>query len=236
MEMSQLEVFLGRARVRGYPTRRLLAGIHRGDAFTKVFSLTLKFLAWILGLLIGLTWIGSWVQVYRELERWELILAFVDQFFLLGLLCVVFHVTYLRAGHLRRIPPGYFVSLQATALILRWFGECVLILAIGVLGHALLGVPEPGWMSSLFGGYGSPVSEGDLKAGIRAWSVVSGIWTQMIGFLVFTGCYALASVIEIFLAIERNTRKEQRSAVAEGGVTGRGHEARAPRENSMVSI
>ncbi len=107
MEMIQLESFLGRARVEGHPTRRLLAGIHRGDAFTRVFSLTLKFLAWILGLLIGLAWIASWAQVYREFERWELVLAFVDQFFLFGLLCVVLHVTHLRAGHLRRIPPGW---------------------------------------------------------------------------------------------------------------------------------
>lgn len=233
MEMSQIEVLLGRTRVARDPTRSLLASIHRGDAFTKAFSAVLMILVWVLGLTNAIAWIGSWDHVYYEFERWELVLAFVDQFFLLGLLCVGLRVTYLRAGHLRRIPPGYFVSLRAVALILRWLGECVLIVTIGVLGHALLRVPESGWLSLIFGG---TTAGGDLKAGLKAWSLLTNSWFQILGFVAFTLFYSLANTIDAFLSIERNTRASKHSSAESNEVAGRGREYQTNREGATVSI
>lgn len=231
MEMSRINFLLDRARAGGHPTRSLLASIHRGDAFTFVFSKALTFLVWILGLAVGLLWLLSWRQVYYEYERWELMLAFVDQFLLLGILYVVLHITYLRASHLRQIPPGHYVSLQAVALILRWLGECILIMSLGALVHAILGVPTPGWLATVFGG---PATEGDLKAGIKAFSLFTNGWLQIFSFLVFTIFYALASGIEAVIAIERNTRAQDQPSAVSGEVSSRGREVRSNRDNAFA--
>ena len=230
MEMRKLEEFLGGARVENLSIRRFLAAVHRGDAFTNVFSRALTFLAWSGGVLFGFVWLASWGRVYYAFERWELVLAFVDQFFLLGIVLVVLHVTYLRARHLRHIPAGNFVPLQATALILRWLGECVLILDLGAFGHALLGVPDPSWMSSLVG------FEEDLKLGIKASSTFFAAGWLFLSFFVFTFFYALAGVIDVFLSIERNTRSQERPTTMAGEVEGRGREVLTRRDHATGSI
>lgn len=213
MDRSQLEAYLRRARVNRIPTRRFLSTLHRGEAFTRVFSIALVGLVGTLGVVLGIGWLVSWGSVYREFERWQLVLAFVDQFFLLAMLVLLLHVTFLRAGHLRQVPAGPFVSLQASALILRWLGESALILAMAMLGHALLNVPDISWLSS-------------AQELVKAGSVLVSGWNQVLGFVTFTVFYAMASAIDVFLAIERNSRQGQRGGASSGEVSGHGHEVR----------
>jgi hypothetical protein len=212
----------------------MLASIHRGDAFTTAFSFILAAFAGIFGVLSVLAWLFSWGHVYYEFERWQLVVAFADQFFLLGLILVVLHVTYLRASHLRSIPPGDFVILRATTLILRWLGECVLILTLGALVHALLRVPESGWLSSLLGP--GSAAEGDFMTGVKLLKVLSTGWLQLVGFFIFMCLYALAGALETVLAIERNTRRQEPTGLASGEVASRGRELGTGRESAPMSF
>lgn len=235
MKMSQLEIYLGRPQLVGHPTPAILASIHRGDAFTRVFSLTLIALIWVSGPMTLLAWFGSWAYIYDELERWGLVLAFVDQFFLLTASYFLLQITYLRAGHLRQIPQGQFVILQAAALILRWLGECILISTLATLGHSLLAAQGSDWISSILSGFGPTVAQGDVTVATKFLSIATSGWLQIIGFSSFALLYTLASRIELLITIEWNTRDKKVSLSKDGNLSGHGREVQPNRDNASTS-
>lgn len=209
-----------RARPESHPTRRFLARIHRGDAFTLLFALALKVLVWIVAPIFTLVWLVRWSVVYYEFERWELVLAFFDQLVVLGLCYALCHLTLLRAEHLRKLPPDELVTLRGTTLIVRWVGEFALILALGLLALAVIGVPSVGWMTLLGVGPGTEIG-GDLKLASKLVSLVATGIFQAAAFALFILCYALAGAIEVVLAIEKNTRVRERGDGAEMVAGGR---------------
>ena len=222
MDRSQIHAYLRKTYFEGWLTRRLLASLHRGEAFTRVFSFVLLIIVGVQALFIGSAWLINWARIYHDYERFELVLAFVDQFFMLGMLAVLLHVTYLRALHLRDLPRGQFVTLQAAALLLRGFGECVLIWTAAMLGHSILNVADPNWLVS-------------LRSYVKAGSVLVSGWSLVIGFLLFTVSYTAASAIDVFLAIERNSRRGGRAGGGDLESVGHGVEVHAP-NRSTVSV
>ncbi len=202
MQMQNLDALIERSNVKSLSIRRLLASIHRGDPLTIVSSKVLKTLVWISLPIMILAWLITWLWIYYELERWTLVLAFVDQFFRLGINLVILRITYIRASHLAQLPPGPFVSLRAVGLLLRWLGECILILSIGSLLQALLGSP----LGLLASSPETSFALDFLKPGFKLFSLAVATWMQLVGFLTFAGLYAAAGSIDLFIEIEKNTR------------------------------
>jgi tetratricopeptide (TPR) repeat protein len=217
--------------------RWLLASVHRGDVFTKVFPAVLILAVWISALIYAFTWLVSWIDVYTELERWDLVLAFLDQLFLLGIVYVLLRITLLRADHLKAIPAGDYVPLRATALFLRWQGEISLILALRAGGHALLQPSEPIWLQGTFEGLGQTSMAGTLAPLVKGGSLTFGGGYQFLGFLLFAILYGLATAIDAYLAIETNTRRSWSEAEkSHGEVAGRGFELRSHAAKSVPTM
>lgn len=201
-----LQDWVKKTQIHRLSVRRLLARIHRGDILTDTLSKTLKIIVLIGSIFFGLVWLVLWFSIYIELERWNLVLAFVDQFSRLVFIATVLYITYIRSKHLERIPPGPFVPLRAISLIARWAGECVLILAIASLFSTLLGNPLT-LIDSAPPGTGSDLFLEVMAGAFKILGLGFALIFQLMGFLLFIGLYTVAGLIELSIQIEKNTRR-----------------------------
>jgi len=190
-------------------SRSLLAYLHSGDMLRHSLPKFLRLLA-VLGLFIFvLQWILTWPGIYQEFERWGLVKAFFAQVIALASVFLCFKLTLLRAGHLEALPSHDFLTLRAAAVLCRWVGECQLVYFVGVMLRGLLQPVGPTLVSML--GAISPKAAGTVSSGTPALLFLSGplsLATIAAAGLTFILFYALATAIEVALAIEFNTRSE----------------------------
>ena len=234
-KLGQMEALIRQAREQVPSVREALADMHQGKIFTRVFSMLLYVWVALAGMATLIDWLWGWVRIYHHLERWPLVLAFFDHFIGLGVTFIALYMVWLRAGHIRGIPLGLggYVPIQSAALISRMIGEVVLVLTLGGIVHAVLGVPESSWISSLWtaGGGGEESAQAGLKMFSLAWSG----WKFVFGFYLFVAAYTLAGVLEVFLDIERNTRAREQSKPRDSAVLGKGSELAAGRFQTTPS-
>ncbi len=184
-------------------SRPLLAYLHSGEAMRQVLPNLLRIGAFAWLTFYVMTWLVQWPAVYEELERWGLVRGFFAQLVALATAGLTLKLTLLRASHLEALPADDFVVLRATAVLCRWFGEVVLVY---VLGMAVSSWLQPVSLIALSAVSTLPEGGG---TGVR---LLSGTFS-FIEFLVvlptFLVLYAIATLIDLGLAIESNTRLER---------------------------
>jgi hypothetical protein len=189
--------------------KRVLASVHGGEAFRHALPQVMRAgaIAWLFVGILG--WLFAWAAVYEEFERWGLVRTFVAQMLWLLVIYVLAKITMLRAGHLRLIPADDFVSLRAAAVLCRWLAEVLLVQAVGTALVLLIHRDHPllsAIMSSL-------APSADIQGGEVGLStlLVSGFMVFWFLFSIgsFFFLYAAATAIDVYLAIEFNTRPER---------------------------
>lgn len=181
---------------------KVLAQVHSGDVLTRSVPSVLKIGSVLWFIVYSLVWLGLWSVVYRDHERWGLIQAFFAQMIALFAGFVVVKVTMLRAKHIRALPGDDFIFLRVLAVLCRWIGEIALILVIGTILSASL---TPVSLSLLFLSASGGAPTTFLGFGIFAFAVLTLIASVFLFFLM----YAVATTIDLMLAIEFNTRAER---------------------------
>lgn len=189
--------------------KRLLGFIHSGEAHRKGLSRLLR-----VGALLWLTagaivWLLVWPLVYEEFERWGLVRAFVAQMIWLATLLLTVKITLLRAEHVNALPPDDFVSLRAASVFCRWFAEVMLL---QVVGAALAMLMQP--INPLFVSILSSISPSASASGVgqALLGLISGAWLLLwlaLAVPAFVLLYGVATAIDVYLAIEFNTRPER---------------------------
>lgn len=181
----------------------VLLRAHRGDLITQVFGSSIGLATFALAVVAFTAWLVRWPLLFHSLERWPLVLGFVDQLVLLLFLYFLVYLTYLRTEHLRHLPKGRFVPLLASAVLLRWLGEASLTLAAGIFVHSLLSLG----MGELTQSGGSWAEIAPFVARVVGVPLAAGVLVGAIGAFVL--CQALAALIDIALSIELNTRGKE---------------------------
>ena len=200
--------------------RDMLAYLHSGDLLRHSLPRILQTgsVLWLFFFVV--MWLAVWSGIYRDFERWGLVKAHFAQMISLTTAFLVVRITMLRAGHLRVLPPDDFVVLRAQSVLYRWFGEIALVYVVGRGLSALL-QPLSAPMSSLWSSL-SPSTAGEVSSGTPMLLLLSGplsLFFVSIAASLFLGLYALATAIEVYLAIEFNTRAERvGKEVSLGGV------------------
>jgi hypothetical protein len=180
----------------------VLAKVHSGAVLTRSLPGFLKIGVVLWFILYSLVWLSLWSVVYREYERWGLIQAFFAQMIALLAGFVVVKVTLLRARHLKALPSDDFVFLRIVAVLCRWVGEVALILVIGAFLSALL---SPVSLSLLFLSASGAAPTTLVGLGLFMLALLTLIASVLLFFLM----YAVATAIDLMLAIEFNTRAER---------------------------
>jgi len=189
------------------PTGKVLAFLHGGRIFTE----TLPYLGravlvlWGAGFLSW--WLGSWVVLFRDYERWRLVGATLVHIAFLALAYLFGRIAWLRFDHLRHIPRGDSAALRSLPILLRLTSELFFVGSIALAIRILL-MPSESWPSVL----GKGGALGLLQTG--AANAISGLAfgagttlsVALWALLVLVAFYVLANAIEIYLAIEINTR------------------------------
>lgn len=189
--------------------KRVLAYFHSGEALRHALPQVMRGAA-IAWLFIGaLGWLFLWPSVYEEFERWGLVRAFLAQMLSLVVLYVLARVTMLRASHLKTLPADDFVNLRATAVLCRWLGEVLLVQAVGSGLVMLLQRNHP-LLAAILGSLAPSAEidggEVDLSA-LLSGALIVFWFVFAIGSFFFL--YAVATAIDVYLAIEFNTRPER---------------------------
>ncbi len=202
------------------PARDLLAYLHSGDVLRHSFPRLLRIGAIVWLFFFVLVWIAVWPGIYEAFERWGLVKAFFAQMITITIAFLVVRFTMLRAGHMAALPPDDFVSLRALAVLCRWFGEIALIYVLG-RGLSSLLQPISAPMTTLLGQL-SPGAAGQVSSGTPVLLMLSGplsLFFVSVAASLFLGLYAVATAIDVYLAIEFNTRAERvGKGVSLGGV------------------
>jgi hypothetical protein len=188
--------------------KETLAHVHSGDVLTRSLPsfLRIGIVLWFLA--YSAAWLGIWQVVYREYERWGLLQAFFAQVIAILTAYIVVRVTLLRARHLNVLPGDDFIFLRVLAMLCRWLGEVALIMVVGLLLSAAL---TPVSLSLLFL---SP--EGAAPTTIFGLGfVLFAVLALIAAFFVFLLMYAVATTIDLMLAIEFNTRAERVASARE---------------------
>ncbi len=196
---------LGKVQAPGPCARRLLAYLHSGEALRHGLPMLMRSAVSVWFVLYTLSWLGQWVYVYRDFERWGLVRAFLAQMVSLATAALVARITYHRAKHLEFVPPDDFTVLRSLAVFLRWFGEVMLVYALGMGLSSFLQPINP-LFASIFGGGPDTEAEHSL---MRLFSGAASTLAILAALPVFLLTYAVATIIDLFLAIEFNTRAER---------------------------
>jgi hypothetical protein len=200
--------------------RHLLAYLHSGEVLRHSLPRLLRIGAVLWLFFFVLMWIAGWSGIYEEFERWGLVKAYFAQIISIATAFLVVRITMLRAGHLQVIPPDDFVNLRALAVLCRWFGEIALVYVVGRGLSALL-QPVSAPMNTLLNDL-SPGTAGEVSSGTPTLLLLSGplsLFFVSVAVSLFLGLYAAATAIDVYLAIEFNTRPERvGKGVSLGGV------------------
>lgn len=186
--------------------RSLLTYLHSGEFTRDFLPKLLRISAVILLISYTLYWLSIWQWVYQEFERWGLVRAFCAQIIALATAFFVTKITLLRAKHLEALPADDFVILRALSVLCRWFAEVALVFVLG-MGLSSFLQPLSPLMSTL--AESTAASQGSREA---PQSMISGIISGMAALVVtplFLILYALATAIDLSLAVEFNTRAER---------------------------
>jgi hypothetical protein len=189
--------------------RHLLAYIHSGDVLRQFLPKFLRFVAFMGLLVLGLRWLLAWPGIYEGFERWGLVKAFFAQVIALASAFLGFKITMLRAGHLEVLPADDFLTLRATSIMCRWVGESQLVFWVGTVLSSLL-QPVGAVLNMGLSGI-APKAAVDVSSGTPALLFLSGPLSFIIlsvSGLLFLFFYAIATGIDVTLAIEFNTRSE----------------------------
>lgn len=192
------------------PARDLLAYLHSGDLLRRWLPRLLRIGAFLWLLVYVLLWIAVWPSIYEEFERWGLVKAFFSQMILIVTAFLVTRITMLRAGHLQALPPDDFMVLRVVAVLFRWVGEIALVYVVG-RGLSNLLQPVSAAMNSLLSGL-SPSAAGEVSSGTPMLLLLSAplsLFFVGVALALFLGLYMVATAIDVYLAIEFNTRAER---------------------------
>jgi hypothetical protein len=192
------------------PARDLLAYLHSGDVLRHGLPRLLRIGALVWLFVYVLLWIAVWPAIYEAFERWGLVKAFFAQMILIVTAFLVARITLLRARHLQVLPPDDFVNLRALAILYRWFGEIALVYVVG-RGLSSLLQPVSAPMNSVLSGL-SPGMAGAVSSGTPKLLLLSAplsFFFVAVAASLFLGLYAAATAIDVYLAIEFNTRTER---------------------------
>lgn len=184
------------------PARRLLAYLHSGESMRHFLPKLLRIWVGVWLVSYVFSWLLQWPLVYRELERWGLVKGFVAQMIGLATALLILRITLLRSRHLEAFPADDFVVLRTMAVVLRWFGEVALVFVVGMGLRLLLQPIDPVVLAA--------TAEGGVGRGFLG--LASGIVTSLAMVIVpplFLLLYSLATVIDLGMAIEFNTRAER---------------------------
>ncbi len=190
--------------------RGLLAYLHSGDVLRQSLPWVLRVGAVIWLLFVVLLWIGVWPGIYEQFERWGLVKAFFAQMISIATAALVFRITMLRARHLQALPADDFVSLRALSVLFRWFGEIALVYVVGT-GLGSLLQPVSALMGSMLSDI-SPSMASGISSGTPKLLLVSAplsVFFVSVAAGLFISLYSVATAIDVFLAIEFNTRAER---------------------------
>lgn len=192
------------------PARRLLAYLHSGDVLRQSLPWTLRIGSIVWLIVVVYLWLAGWPFIYQEFERWGLVKAFFAQMILLATSFLVVRITLLRADHLQALPPDDFVSLRALAVVCRWLAEIALVYVLGFALSSLL-QPIAGWLAPVVAA-SSPALGQQVSSGSSALSL--GFSPFSLAFVAiaaafFLSLYSFATAIDVYLAIEFNTRAER---------------------------
>ncbi len=207
--MTSLTRSLGLDRVKfpAAPSRRLLAYLHSGDVLRQALPWIMRVWAIVSFVLFAAAWLSAWPGIYREFERWGLVKAFLAQLIMFAAIFLVIRITMLRAEHLRVLPPDDFVNLRALAIVCRWAGEVTLVYCVGD-GLSSLLEPVGPLLTSAVNAF-APAAGQRVSSGSASVLLVSSPFTMLYVWFaaaLFLGTYALATAIDVYLAIEFNTR------------------------------
>jgi hypothetical protein len=192
------------------PARGLLAYLHSGEVLRHALPSLLRIggIVWLF--LFVLIWFAVWPANYEEFERWGLVKSFFAQMITLVTAFLVLRITMLRAGHIRTLPLDDFVSLRALAALFRWVGEIALVYTVG-RGLSSLLQPVSAPMNSILGSL-SPSAGGAVSSGTTSlllFSAPFSLFFVSVAASLFLGLYSAATAIDVYLAIEFNTRAER---------------------------
>lgn len=209
-------------------SRRMLAYFHSAEVMRDFLPKLLRVAAGIGLIIYAIFWLSLWPTLYEGFERWGLVRAFFAQLIALGTVFLLYRITILRARHLETLPLDDFVVLRVTAVLCRWWAEITLIFALGMglsmlllsTNPLLLGLlgeqqPTPGAQQPVLDVQQpaldaqqptQEISVGDVLISMVAAQAVFGL---LIATALFLFWYAVATAIDLFLAIEFNTRVEK---------------------------
>jgi hypothetical protein len=191
-------------------SRSTLAYLHSGDVLRQSLPVVMQILLGVWLFFSILLWFAVWPAIYEEFERWGLARAFIAQWISLATVFLVARLTLFRARHLKALPPDDFVSLRALAVLFRWFGEVALVQVVGT-GLSSLFQPISAFMSTVLTGLsprlGTAVSSGTPSLLLA--SAPLSLFFVAVAAGLFLLLYSLATAIDVYLAIEFNTRAER---------------------------
>lgn len=188
------------------PVQQILAYLHGGRIFTETLPYLARTALGIGTTILGVVWLFWWISIFQDYERWRLVIATLVHLAFLALVYVFVRVAWLRIDHLRHLPQEPLVAIRSLPILLRMTAELGLIFSIASMVRAFL-MPPASWPSSL----GAGTSQGGLSDSLStffAWLAAGGVlWVALGSVFGLLVAYGLANAIEIFLAIEQNTRK-----------------------------
>jgi hypothetical protein len=188
-------------------TRRLLAYLHSGEAVRHALPRFLRIGIALWLFMYAVTWLLMWPTVYREFERWGLVKAFFAQMVALLTALVVVQITRLRASHLEAFPADDFVVLRAMSVMCRWLGEVAMVSVVGMGISAFLQPVIPVLL------FGLAADDGVGKTLVSLASGAVAVLFIVSAVPIFLLLYSIATMIDLGMAVEFNTREERGSTV-----------------------
>jgi hypothetical protein len=189
------------------PSGKILAYFHGG----RIFCETLPVLAMIglmgLGGVVTFWWLFHWAVIFRDYERWSLVLATLVHLAFLALAYLFGRIAWIRLHHLWRIPPGESAALRSLPILVRLMAELYFVFAVAASVELFLMPPVPA---------PAALNAGTLPGLPGPLSLISSIpfgtflvfWSAIFSLFGLVFFYALANGIETYLAIEINTRNQ----------------------------
>jgi hypothetical protein len=184
------------------PTRELLRALSVGFVFTRVLPAFLVVAGALAALAGGAWWVREVRELYREQERWTLVLGVAYLLWMLLVGYAALRFVALRAMHLRRVPAGDRAALRCASLLLRLAGELLFLFACsGAVAALLFAIPSTPWsnewVAALLGMLDARVAV-QLRLAGAAGGLVAGS-----GFLLLF--HVAAGLLDVLVGIEANT-------------------------------
>ncbi len=188
------------------PVERFLAYLHGGEIFTQTLPYLARAALCAGAAIVGALWLSWWISIFQDYERWRLVIATLVHFMFLALVYVFVRVAWLRINHLRHLPQEPLVALRSVPILLRMTAELGLVFSVAATFRLFL-MPPPSWPATLAAGASLGGLDDSLSTAV-AWLGAGGLlWVALGSILGLFFFYGLANAIEIFLAIEQNTRR-----------------------------